>query len=189
VAKPLSSGGRTFGQFSVTLPTELFSPEELSVLDEIAEDLSFALYHLMLGQEKEEYRLSMAMMKKMFHDRFTQMNRPTFVVDREMSKEGNGHRLMVAGASDAFLEAMGFDGAITGMEVGAIAENVSDGNEMVRVIEDVLRTKIPQSVSVRSVLSEADFVAFIFAPGADYAGVMLIPSSKAERTLRIGRST
>jgi hypothetical protein len=40
VAKPLTFGGHIFGQFSVTLPHELFSPEELSVLGEIAEDLS-----------------------------------------------------------------------------------------------------------------------------------------------------
>jgi PAS domain S-box-containing protein len=183
VAKPLTYAGHIFGQLSVTLPNELFSPEELSVLGEIAEDLSFALHHLLLGEEKEEYHLSMVKMKKMFHERFTQMHRPTLVLDREST----GCRLMVAGASNAFLDAMGFDGAITGMEVGALAENVSDGEELARVIDEVVRTKIPQSVSVRSVLSGADYIAFVFAPGTDYAGVMLIPSGKVERSLRIGR--
>ena len=187
VAKPLSYGGHIFGQFSVTLPHELFSPDELSVLGEIAEDLSFALHHLLQGQEKEDYQLSMVNMKKMFLERFTQMHRPTFVVSREPSEEGVGYRLMVGGASNAFLDATGFDGAITGMEVGALAENVSDGGELVRVIEEVVRSKIPQSVSVCSACTGSDYAAFIFAPGTDYAGVMLIPSAKSESSLRIGR--
>jgi PAS domain-containing protein len=184
VAKPLTYAGNIFGQFSVTLPKELFSPEELSVLGEIAEDLSFALHHLLLGQEKEEYHLSMVKMKKMFQERFTQMQRPTLVVNREGSA---GRRLRVEGASNAFLDAMGFDGAITGMEMAGIAENVSDGEELARVVDEVLRTRIPQSLPVRSALSEADYIAFVFAPGTDYAGVMLMPSGKAERSLRIGR--
>ena len=187
VAKPLTVGGHIFGQLSVTLPNELFSPEEQSVLDEIAEDLSFALYHLIQGQEKEEYQLSMVKMKMMFHERFSQMRRPTFVVEQEASKDGTEHRLIVKDSSDVFLDAMGFDGAIAGMEVGALAENVSDGAELVKVIEDVVRSKIPQSVAVRSAHTEADFIAFIFAPGTDYAGVMLIPTAKAESPLRIGR--
>ena len=135
VAKPLTYGGNIFGQFSVTLPNELFSPEELSVLGEIAEDLSFALHHLLLGQEKEEYHLSMVRMKKVFQDRFAQMQRPNLVVNRDGS---TGHRLTVGGASNAFLDAMGFDGAITGMEVGALAENVTDGEELARIIDEVL---------------------------------------------------
>lgn len=184
VAKPLTYSGVIFGQFSVTLPNELFSQEELSVLGEIAEDLSFALHHLLLGQEKEEYHLSMAKMKRMFQERFTQMQRPTLVVNRDGSA---AHRLKVDGASNTFLDAMGFDGAITGMGVGALAENVSDGDELVRIIDEVLRTRIPQSVPLRSALSEADYVAFVFAPGIDYAGIMLMPSGKAERSLRIGR--
>ena len=183
VAKPLAFGGHIFGQLSVTLPTELFSPEELSVLGEIAEDLSFALHHLIQGQEKAEYQLSMVRMKKLFHERFSQMHRPTFVVEREESKD----RFIVKDSSDAFLDVMGFDGAITGMEVGALAENISDGVELVQVIEDVVRSKIPQSVAVRSAHTEADFIAFVFAPGTDYAGVMLIPTARTEGPLRIGR--
>ncbi len=188
VAKPLSYAGHVFGQLSFTLPTELFSPEELSVLAEIAEDVSFALHHLLLGEEKEDYELSMVKMKKLFHERFTQMHRPTFVVDQKTFQGGIGHRLTVEASSHAFLDAMGFDGAINGMEVGALAENVSDGAELVRVIEDVVRSKIPQSVSVRSARSENSFLAFIFAPGTDYAGVMFIPSLDSERSLRIGRA-
>ena len=187
VAKPLIFGGETFGQMTVTLPKDLFSPEELDVLDEIAEDLSYALHNLILSQEKEDYQASMVKMKKMFHERFSQMHRPTFVVDREGSKEGTGHRLTVKDASNAFLDIMGFDGSISGMEVGAMAETISDGAELIKVIEDVVRSKIPQSVSVRSAHTEADYIAFVFAPGTDYAGVMLIPSHKAEKVLRIGR--
>ncbi len=188
VAKPLTYAGHVFGQMSVTLPIELFSPEELSVLAEIAEDVSFAMHHLLLGEEKEDLELSMVKMKKLFHERFTQMHRPTFVVDRKDSQGGIGHRLTVEASSNAFLDAMGFDGAINGMEVGALAENVSDGAELVRVIEDVVRSKIPQSVSVRSARSENSFLAFVFAPGIDYAGVMFIPSTESERSLRIGRA-
>ena len=32
---------------------------------------------------------------------------------------------------------MGFDGSISGMEVGAMAETISDGAELIKVIEDV----------------------------------------------------
>ena len=188
VAKPLVYGGSVIGQLSVTLPNELFSQEELSVLGEIAEDLSFALHHLLLGQEKEEYHLSMVKMRKMFLERFTQMPRPTFVVELQQSRDGSAQRLMVEGASDAFLNVMGFDGAITGMEVGSVAESVSDGDVLVHVIADVVRTKIPQSIAMRSAHSEAEYLAFVFAPGVDYAGVMLMPSTKMERSLRIGRS-
>ncbi|HEY3420086.1 MAG TPA: response regulator [Methanomassiliicoccales archaeon] len=186
VAKPLVYGGNIFGQFSVTLSRELFSPDELSVLAEIAEDLSFALHHLLRGQENDEYQLAKVKMKKMFLERFTMMDRPTLVVTRE--PEGNGHRLTVGGASNAFLTANGFDARIVGMEVGAIAESTPEGTELAGVIDDVIRSGIPQTISIRSSVTGVEYTAFVFAPGADFAGVMLIPSVKAETSLSIGRS-
>jgi PAS domain S-box-containing protein len=188
VAKQLMYGGQIFGQFSVTLPPELFSPDELSVLGDIAEDLSFALHHLLLGQEKEDYLLSKVKMKKLFLERFTQMNRPTFVAIQEPSKDGASHRFVLGGASNAFLEATGFEGGVNGMLVGALADSVAHGDELARIIEEVVRSKIPQSVAMRSTLTGSDYVAFIFAPGVDYAGVMLIPSISMECTLSIGRT-
>jgi PAS domain S-box-containing protein len=187
VAKPLTYNGKIFGQLSVTLPTELFSPEELSVLGEIAEDLSYALYHLDLGREKEEYQLGKAKMRTLFHDRFTQMKRPTFIADRKIAKDVSGYRLMVGGSSDAFLNLMGYDSSISGMELGVLAQSVSEGTELVQIVDEVIRSKIPQSMAVRSARDGAEYMAFIFAPGADYAGVMLIPSLKAERSICIGR--
>lgn len=187
VAKLLAYGGHTFGQLSVTLPRELFSPEELSVVGEISEDLSFALHHLTLGQEKEEYHLSKVNMKKQFQDRFTHLNSPTFVVDRQATDEGAEYRLILDGASIVFLDAMGFDPGIIGMDVSALAENGPDGSELSQIIDDVARTRIPQSVPVRSACNGSDYLAFIFSPGSDYTGVMLIPSVKAERSLCIGR--
>ena len=78
-------------------------------MGEISEDLSFTLHHLTLGQEKEEYHLSKVNMKKQFQDRFTHLNSPTFVVDRQATDEGAEYRLILDGASIVFLDAMGFD--------------------------------------------------------------------------------
>jgi PAS domain S-box-containing protein len=187
VAKPLIYSGHTFGQFSVTLPTELFSPEELSVLGEIAEDLSFALHYLIQGHEKDEFNISMLKMKQMFYDMFARMHRPTLVVGRDAYGQGAGQQFRVEGASQAFLDVTGFDRTIIGMEIDVLSDNVSDGKELVQVIDDVISTRIPQSVSVHSVRDDEEYVAFVFAPGADYAGVMLIPTGTPERLLSIGR--
>ena len=73
------------------------------------------------------------------------------------------------------------------MDVSALAENGPDGSELSQIIDDVARTRIPQSVPVRSACNGSDYLAFIFSPGSDYTGVMLIPSVKAERSLCIGR--
>ena len=185
VAKPLSYGGRIFGQFSVTLPRELFSPDELSVLGEISEDLSFAIHHLLLGREKEEYHLTIVK-RKVFLERFTHTQDPTFVVTQEQSGEG-ATLLRIAGTSATFLHATGFDEAINGMPVSVLAGNVRDGEELVRAVEEVVRSKIPRSVSIRSDLTGIEYVGFIFAPDTGYAGVTLIPTVKTESSLGIGR--
>ncbi len=187
VAKPLAYAGRTFGQFSVTLPQELFSPDELSVLGEIAEDMSFALHHLLLGQENEDQKLTMVKMKRFFLERFTMMDEPTFVVRQETSEAGKA-RLTIEGASQAFLQATGFNGTLTGMDVSALAENLPDGRELVRIIEEVVQSKIPQSVSIRSAFTGDDYLAFIFAPGTDYSGIMMIRSVKTAISLCVGRA-
>jgi PAS domain S-box-containing protein len=186
VAKPLAYGGNIFGQFSVTLPRELFSPDELSVLGEIADDLSFALHHMLVGQEKQEYRVN-TVKKKAFMEHFTQMQDPTFVVVQERSMEGVPI-LTVGGASYAFLKAFGFDGVRNGMPLNTLARNASDGEELVRAIEEVVRSKIPRSISLSSAVTGSEYIGFIFAPDIDYAGVMLIPSVKTERSLSIGRT-
>ena len=185
VAKPLVYGGHIFGQFSVTLPRELFSPEELSVLGEIAEDLSFAIHHLLLGREKEDYHLTV-IKRTIFLQRFTHMQDPTFVVTQEQSIEG-APVLTIAGTSATFLQATGFDEAINGKPVSILAGNHRDGEALVRAVEEVVRSKIPRSISMRSALTGLEFVGFIFAPDIGYAGVTLIPAVKTENSLVIGR--
>lgn len=185
VAKPLTYGGHIFGQFSVTLSRELFSQEELSVLGEISEDLSFAIHHLLLGREKEDYHVTV-IKRKIFLQRFTHMQDPTFVVTQERSGEG-APLLTIAGTSATFLLATGFDESINGRPVSVLAGNVRDGAELVQAIEEVIRSRIPRSISMRSVLDGSEYVGFIFAPDVGYAGVTLIPTVKTESSLGIGR--